>query len=61
MNAQRIDIGLNFVNDMTKRWMLGAVYSIWSNSFTVIPYCYPVQPCDAGGLDLYTPPNKNHP
>jgi hypothetical protein len=61
VNAQRIDIGLNFVNDMTKRWMLGSVYSIWSNSFTVIPYCYPVQPCDAGGLDLYTPPNKNHP
>jgi len=61
VNSQRIDIGLNYINDMTKRWMLGAVYSIWSNSFTVIPYCYPVQPCDAGGLDLYTPPNKNNP
>ena len=61
VNSQRIDIGLNYVNDMTKRWMLGAVYSIWSNSFTVIPYCYPVQPCDAGGLDIYTAPTKNHP
>jgi hypothetical protein len=61
VNSQRIDIGLNYVNDMTKRWMLGAVYSIWSNSFTVIPYCYPVQPCDAGRLDIYTTPTKNHP
>ena len=61
VNSQRIDIGLNFINDMTKRWMLGAVYSIWSNSFTVIPYCYPVQPCDAGGLDIYTAPTKNNP
>ena len=61
VNSQRIDIGLNFINDMTKRWMLGAVYSIWSNSFNVIPYCYPVMPCDAGGLDIYTAPNKNHP
>ena len=61
VNSQRIDVGLNYVNDMTKRWMLGAVYSIWSNSFSVIPYCYPVQPCDAGGLDIYTAPTKNHP
>ena len=61
VNSQRIDIGLNFINDMTKRWMLGAVYSIWSNSFTVIPYCYPVQPCDAGGLDIYTAPTRNNP
>ena len=61
VNSQRIDIGLNYINDMTKRWMLGAVYSIWSNSFTVIPYCYPVQPCDAGGLDIYTAPTKNNP
>ncbi len=61
VNSQRIDIGLNYINDMTKRWMLGAVYSIWSNSFSVIPYCYPVQPCDAGGLDIYTAPTKNHP
>ena len=60
VNSQRIDVGLNFINDMTKRWMLGAVYSIWSNSFTVIPYCYPVQPCDAGGLDIYTAPTKHH-
>jgi hypothetical protein len=60
VNSQRIDIGLNYINDMTKRWMLGAVYSIWSNSFSVIPYCYPVQPCDAGGLDLYTAPNKHN-
>jgi hypothetical protein len=60
VNSQRIDIGLNYINDMTKRWMLGAVYSIWSNSFSVIPYCYPVQPCDAGGLDIYTAPTKHH-
>jgi hypothetical protein len=61
VNSQRIDIGLNYINDMTKRWMLGAVYSIWSNSFTVIPYCYPVQPCDAGGLDIYTAPTRHNP
>ena len=60
LNSQSIDIGLNYINDMTKRWMLGAVYSIWSNSFTFSPYCYPVQPCDAGGLDIYTAPTKNH-
>ena len=60
LNSQSIDIGLNYINDMTKRWMLGAVYSIWSNSFTFNPYCYPVQPCDAGGLDIYTAPSKNH-
>jgi hypothetical protein len=60
LNSQSLDIGLNYINDMTKRWMLGAVYSIWSNSFTFNPYCYPVQPCDAGGLDIYTAPSKNH-
>ena len=46
---------------MTKRWMFGTVYSMWSNSFTVIPYCYPVQTSDAGALDIYTTPTKNHP
>jgi hypothetical protein len=59
MNSHTLDIGLNYINEMSKRWMLGTVYSVWSNSFNFSPYCYPIQPCDAGGLDVYTPPTKN--
>jgi hypothetical protein len=60
LNTQAIDIGLNFINEMTKRWMVGAAISIWCESHKFSPYCYPVQPCDAGGFDVYTAPSKNH-
>jgi hypothetical protein len=59
LNTRNLDIGLNYINEMSKRWMLGAVYSVWSNSFSFSPYCYPIQPCDAGGLDVYTAPTKH--
>ena len=38
MNSHALDIGLNYINEMSKRWMLGTVYSVWSNSFNFSPY-----------------------
>ena len=60
LNTESIDIGLNYTNEMTKRWFLLAVISLWACTFKVTPYCYALQPCDAGGLDIYTAPTKNH-
>jgi hypothetical protein len=60
LNTEDIDIGLNFTNEMTKRWFLLSAISLWACTFKVTPYCYALQPCDAGGLDIYTAPTKNH-
>jgi hypothetical protein len=60
LNNEKIDVGLNFTNEMTKRWFLLSAIPLWACTFKVTPYCYALQSCDAGGLDIYTPPSKNH-